>query len=106
MHRRWNYGEFEVPPEVYELFGNAQKKGAAAEEEWKGAFAAYKDKYPEVRMLSGLMLSVFLASAQGNNDLSVHSQLYALQWTLHSASACCVGFVRLPHVPLLWEGVC
>ena len=76
MHRRWNYGEFEVPPEVYELFGNAQKKGAAAEEEWKGAFAAYKDKYPEVRMLSGLMLSVFLASAQGKNDLSVHSHLY------------------------------
>ncbi|EIE18713.1 transketolase 7 [Coccomyxa subellipsoidea C-169] len=44
---KWNYGEFEVPPEVYELFSNAQKKGAAAEEEWKSAYAAYKDKYPE-----------------------------------------------------------
>ncbi len=54
MLARWNYGEFEVPPEVYELFSNAQKKGAAAEEEWKSAYAAYKDKYPEVHFLHSL----------------------------------------------------
>ncbi len=45
---KWNYGEFEVPPEVYELFGEAGKKGAAAEEEWKKTYASYQEKYPEV----------------------------------------------------------
>ncbi|BDA49762.1 Transketolase, chloroplastic [Coccomyxa sp. Obi] len=44
---KWNYGEFEVPPEVYELFGEAGKKGAAAEEEWKKTMASYQQKYPE-----------------------------------------------------------
>jgi transketolase len=45
---KWNYGEFEVPPEVYELFSNAGKKGAAAEKEWKETWAKYQEKYQEV----------------------------------------------------------
>ena len=39
----------QVPPEVYELFGAAGKKGEAAEKEWDSTWASYKDKYPEVR---------------------------------------------------------
>lgn len=39
----------QVPPEVYDLFGNAQKKGEKAEEEWKATMAKYQEKYPEVR---------------------------------------------------------
>ena len=38
-----------MPPEVYDLFGNAQKKGEKAEEEWKATMAKYQEKYPEVR---------------------------------------------------------
>ena len=39
----------QVPPEVYELFSAAGKKGAAAEKEWDSTWASYKEKYPEVR---------------------------------------------------------
>ena len=39
----------QVPPEVYDLFGAAQKKGEKAEEEWKATMAKYQEKYPEVR---------------------------------------------------------
>ena len=38
-----------MPPEVYDLFGAAQKKGEKAEEEWKATMAKYQEKYPEVR---------------------------------------------------------
>ncbi len=49
---QWPYGEFEVPQDVYDIFGNAAKKGAAAEAKWKEDLTAYKAKYPAVRFLS------------------------------------------------------
>ncbi|KAK9807890.1 hypothetical protein WJX72_012359 [[Myrmecia] bisecta] len=44
---KWPYGDFEVPKEAYEIFGNAQKQGAAAQAEWDKACSAYSKKYPE-----------------------------------------------------------
>ena len=41
--------DLQVPPEVYDLFSNAQKKGEEAEKEWDATMATYKEKYPEVR---------------------------------------------------------
>ena len=38
----------QVPPEVYDLFSAAGKKGAEAEKEWDATWASYKEKYPEV----------------------------------------------------------
>jgi len=42
----WEYGPFEVPQEVYDVFRTNVTKGASAESEWKGALEAYKAKYP------------------------------------------------------------
>jgi transketolase len=53
---KWPYGEFEVPQEVYDVMRSSVTKGAAAEEEWNAAFAAYKSKYPkEAEELEGLL---------------------------------------------------
>uniref|UniRef100_A0A383WJL3 transketolase n=1 Tax=Tetradesmus obliquus TaxID=3088 RepID=A0A383WJL3_TETOB len=53
---KWPYGEFEVPQEVYDVMRSSCTKGAAAEEEWNAAFAAYKSKYPkEAEELEGLL---------------------------------------------------
>jgi Transketolase, thiamine diphosphate binding domain len=46
---KWEYGEFEVPQDVYDLFKEAGKRGAAAEAKWKENLEAYKQKYPAVR---------------------------------------------------------
>ena len=45
---KWKYGEFEIPDEVYDLFGHSKKKGAAAEQKWEENLAEYSKKYPEV----------------------------------------------------------
>eukprot|EP00882_Tetradesmus_deserticola_P001309 GHRQ01001417.1.p1 GENE.GHRQ01001417.1~~GHRQ01001417.1.p1 ORF type:complete len:721 (-),score=331.48 GHRQ01001417.1:632-2764(-) len=53
---KWPYGEFEVPQEVYDTMRSSVARGAAAEEEWNAAFAAYKSKYPkEAEELEGLL---------------------------------------------------
>lgn len=46
---KWPYGEFEVPKQVYDLFAEAGKRGAAAEAKWKDNLEAYGKKYPEVQ---------------------------------------------------------
>ena len=46
---KWDYGEFEIPKSVYDLFGDTQKRGSAAEDEWNKTFDEYSKKYPEVR---------------------------------------------------------
>ena len=38
----------QVPPEVYDLMGHAQKQGAEAEKKWDETWQQYKSKYPEV----------------------------------------------------------
>jgi len=43
----WNYGDFEIPDEIYAGW-NAKDKGAAAEAAWNEKFAAYKADYPEL----------------------------------------------------------
>jgi transketolase len=44
---KWPYGEFEIPKEAYEIFGNSKKRGAAAQAEWEEALGAYAKKHPE-----------------------------------------------------------
>lgn len=43
----WNYGDFEVPDDIYAAW-NAREKGAAAQKSWNEAFAAYKSAHPEL----------------------------------------------------------
>ena len=59
---KWKYGEFEIPDEVYDLFGHCKTKGAAAEKQWEKNLAEYSEKYPEVRG-SGADLPLCPASA-------------------------------------------
>ncbi|KAK9839846.1 hypothetical protein WJX81_005652 [Elliptochloris bilobata] len=44
---KWEYGEFEVPAPVYDLFGAAKKRGQAAQAAWNDALASYAKQYPE-----------------------------------------------------------
>lgn len=46
---KWEYGEFEIPKSVYDLFEDTQKRGAAAEQQWNKDLEEYSQKYPEVR---------------------------------------------------------
>ncbi len=43
----WEYGDFEIPDNVYKGW-NAKEKGATAEAQWNEKFAAYKAAYPEL----------------------------------------------------------
>ncbi|MGB4672393.1 MAG: transketolase [Azovibrio sp.] len=43
----WEYPPFEIPAEVYAAW-DARGKGAAAESEWAGRFAAYRSTFPEL----------------------------------------------------------
>ncbi|GIL83476.1 hypothetical protein Vretimale_11170 [Volvox reticuliferus] len=43
----WEYPEFEVPQDVYDVFRAAVKRGDEAENEWKQACEEYKAKYPK-----------------------------------------------------------
>ena len=47
LHRD-RVGGMQVPPEVYDLMGHAQKQGAEAEKKWDETWQQYKSKYPEV----------------------------------------------------------
>ena len=42
----WEYGEFEVPQDVYDVFRGAVKRGTEYEAEWNAACADYKSKHP------------------------------------------------------------
>jgi len=42
----WEYGPFEVPQDVYDVFRSNVTKGQSAETEWKSALESYKAKYP------------------------------------------------------------
>jgi len=46
-HIGWHYPPFEVPADVYAGW-NASDKGAAAEQDWNAAFAAYQQSHPEL----------------------------------------------------------
>ena len=46
---KWEFGEFEVPPPVYDLFGASKKRGQAAQSAWNDAMASYAKQYPEAR---------------------------------------------------------
>jgi transketolase len=51
----WQYGEFEVPKDVYEAM-DAAGRGAKYEAEWNAAVEEYKQKYPaEYKEFSGLL---------------------------------------------------
>ncbi|KIY92455.1 transketolase [Monoraphidium neglectum] len=43
---KWEYPEFEVPQDVYDVMRSNVTKGAAAQAEWNAAVEAYKAKYP------------------------------------------------------------
>ena len=43
----WNYGDFEIPDDIYAGW-NAKDKGADAEAAWNDKFAAYSEAYPEL----------------------------------------------------------
>ena len=45
---KWEYGEFEIPQSVYDLFGDTKKRGAEKEEQWNKDLEEYSKKYPEV----------------------------------------------------------
>lgn len=45
---KWEYPEFEVPQDVYDVMRSNVTKGAAAQAEWNAAVEAYKAKYPTV----------------------------------------------------------
>jgi len=44
----WKYGEFEVPPQVYEAFKAHADEGAKKQEAWNKMFEEYKEKEPEL----------------------------------------------------------
>jgi len=44
----WKYGEFEVPPSVYDVFKAHASEGAKKQEEWKALWAQYQEKEPEL----------------------------------------------------------
>ena len=69
---KWKYGEFEIPDEVYDLFGQASKKGAAAEKQWNENMAEYEKKYPEVDPPPPRELAVLPATAPGTCCNPVH----------------------------------
>lgn len=53
---KWDYKEFDVPQEVYDVMRSSVTRGASAEEEWNANFAQYKAKYPkEAEELEGLI---------------------------------------------------
>jgi len=45
---KWNYGEFEIPPQAYDVFGAAKEAGSKAEESWDKELANYGKQHPEV----------------------------------------------------------
>ncbi|GBF99155.1 transketolase [Raphidocelis subcapitata] len=44
---KWEYPEFEVPKDVYDVMRSSVTRGAAAQAEWNASLAAYKAKYPK-----------------------------------------------------------
>ena len=46
---KWEYPEFDVPKDVYDVMRSNVAKGAAAQAEWNSALSAYKAKYPKAR---------------------------------------------------------
>merc|ERR1719356_796534 len=44
----WQYGEFEVPPHVYDVYRAHAAEGAKKQEEWHGFWAEYQEKEPEL----------------------------------------------------------
>ena len=63
----WSYGPFEIPADVYAAW-SAKASGAAAEQQWQQAFAAYAQAYPELaaeleRRLAGELPADFAAQA-------------------------------------------
>ena len=55
---KWEYGEFDIPSSVYDLFQDTQKLGAAKEEEWNKNLEEYSKKYPEVSECQGSFWAV------------------------------------------------
>ena len=45
---KWNYGEFEIPQQAYDLFGKAKEAGGKAEQAWKEELDKYGQQHPEV----------------------------------------------------------
>ncbi|MCR4716999.1 MAG: transketolase, partial [Lachnospiraceae bacterium] len=43
----WNYGDFEVPAEVYDNYKSLANEGAAKEDEWNKLLDSYRAKFPE-----------------------------------------------------------
>lgn len=75
----WKYGEFEIPKEVYDVYGDAQQRGADAQKKWEQNLEQYCQKYPEEgaefkQLINGELLWPFLASAS--------SSLIALELTV------------------------
>merc|ERR1719356_1626950 len=44
----WKYGEFEVPPSVYDVFKKHAADGVKKQEDWKALWAEYQEKEPEL----------------------------------------------------------
>lgn len=44
---KWEFGEFEVPQDVYDVFRSNIERGAKSEAEWKQTMETYKAKYPK-----------------------------------------------------------
>ena len=64
----WKYGEFEIPKEVYDVYGDAQQRGADAQKKWEQNLEQYCQKYPEEgaefkQLISGKQTWPVLASA-------------------------------------------
>jgi len=43
----WPYAPFEIPQAIYDAW-NARQRGAAAEAQWNGVFAAYQKQFPDL----------------------------------------------------------
>jgi len=47
-HLGWEYGEFEVPDLVYDVFRAHAQQGAEREQQWWGQFSDYKKQHPDM----------------------------------------------------------
>jgi len=44
---KWDYGEFEIPKQAYDVFGRAKEAGSKAEQAWDEELSNYSKKHPE-----------------------------------------------------------
>ena len=75
----WKYGEFEIPQEVYDVYGDAQTRGREAQEEWKANLEEYCKKHPE----EGKEFKTLINGTQSPPAVPVALFIVASVWVHH-----------------------